>query len=585
MGREPRANVVRTTPDSTRSPAAGASRSRRSGGVPRILIADITPPNPDGHPARRIVGDSLEVGADLCSDDAAALDAEITYKVPGEPRWRTAPLRHDAGQDRWIGAFRFPTGGLYRYAVQAWIDPFAAWRRRLRLHLAAAAVEADLLDERERGAELLRRAAERAESADRDALLEAASALEDAGVGVREASAAALGERVGKRMRGLGERQDATRSAVLEVIVERKRARVGSWCVLAEPLRPEPSAEAIAGAVQRIVRLGFDVLCLPAGLDRPHRQRFMVAARALGLEVALAWEPGKPGRRRRRAIASHAFWGDDSTRLWEAELATLRGHIRDGVRAFAVSQPQAWPLPFWSWLIATVHADHPDVVFVCAAAAAPKRVLALARLGFSQSVRDLPRLTPGEHRDACARFAATPLLDVARPHVRIDLRAAGPAAVRRADLLLAATLSPALGVVADPELLATPAWAHDMRTLLRIRRENRALQSSWNVAGLETENPALLGIWRGEGRNDVLVVVNLDPERAQEGWLHVPPELLPEGKDAAYPVRDLLTGATYTWRGPRNFVRLDPQRGHVGHVLRVERSGLVRARRDAGPGG
>jgi starch synthase (maltosyl-transferring) len=35
-------------------------------------------------------------------------------------------------------------------------------------------------------------------------------------------------------------------------------------------------------------------------------------------------------------------------------------------------------------------------------------------------------------------------------------------------------------------------------------------------------------------------------------------------------VQDLLTGARYTWRGRRNYVRLDP-RTAVGHVLRVER--------------
>ena len=42
------------------------------------------------------------------------------------------------------------------------------------------------------------------------------------------------------------------------------------------------------------------------------------------------------------------------------------------------------------------------------------------------------------------------------------------------------------------------------------------------------------------------------------------------GEDEPYVVHDLLTGARYTWRGPRNYVRLDP-RVQVGHVLRVER--------------
>ena len=36
-------------------------------------------------------------------------------------------------------------------------------------------------------------------------------------------------------------------------------------------------------------------------------------------------------------------------------------------------------------------------------------------------------------------------------------------------------------------------------------------------------------------------------------------------------VNDLLTGAHYTWRGSRNYVRLDPKTGPVAHVFVIER--------------
>ena len=37
------------------------------------------------------------------------------------------------------------------------------------------------------------------------------------------------------------------------------------------------------------------------------------------------------------------------------------------------------------------------------------------------------------------------------------------------------------------------------------------------------------------------------------------------GADEAYEVEDLLTGARYTWRGARNYVRFDPdiRQGHI----------------------
>jgi starch synthase (maltosyl-transferring) len=40
--------------------------------------------------------------------------------------------------------------------------------------------------------------------------------------------------------------------------------------------------------------------------------------------------------------------------------------------------------------------------------------------------------------------------------------------------------------------------------------------------------------------------------------------------DRPYVVRDLLSGARYTWRGVRNYVRLDPNE-NPGHVFLVER--------------
>jgi starch synthase (maltosyl-transferring) len=70
--------------------------------------------------------------------------------------------------------------------------------------------------------------------------------------------------------------------------------------------------------------------------------------------------------------------------------------------------------------------------------------------------------------------------------------------------------------------------------------------------------------------SDLLIAVNLDPHRPQETMVDVPIEDMGLGVDEPYAVHDLLTGARYTWRGRRNYVRLDP-RTAVGHVLRVER--------------
>ena len=41
-------------------------------------------------------------------------------------------------------------------------------------------------------------------------------------------------------------------------------------------------------------------------------------------------------------------------------------------------------------------------------------------------------------------------------------------------------------------------------------------------------------------------------------------------ENEAYEVNDLLTGIRYTWRGSRNYVRLDPTE-RVAHLFRITR--------------
>ena len=70
--------------------------------------------------------------------------------------------------------------------------------------------------------------------------------------------------------------------------------------------------------------------------------------------------------------------------------------------------------------------------------------------------------------------------------------------------------------------------------------------------------------------DDFLIAVNTDPRHVQETMVHVPIHEMGIDDDQPYVVRDLLSGARYTWRGVRNFVRLDPSET-PGHVLLVER--------------
>jgi starch synthase (maltosyl-transferring) len=76
-----------------------------------------------------------------------------------------------------------------------------------------------------------------------------------------------------------------------------------------------------------------------------------------------------------------------------------------------------------------------------------------------------------------------------------------------------------------------------------------------------------------DGKNVTLTVVNLSLHSVHSGWVHLDLQALGVEADKPFQVVDLLTEAYYTWKGPRNYVQLDP---HVlpAHIFLVRRNQL-----------
>src|SRR5690348_14882443 len=72
---------------------------------PAIAIEDVRPEIDGGHwPVKRVVGDEVEVSADIFKEGHDLLQARIIYRAVDEPDWREAPMRA-VENDRWAGAF------------------------------------------------------------------------------------------------------------------------------------------------------------------------------------------------------------------------------------------------------------------------------------------------------------------------------------------------------------------------------------------------------------------------------------------------------------------------------------------------
>ncbi|MFQ5600142.1 MAG: alpha-1,4-glucan--maltose-1-phosphate maltosyltransferase [Candidatus Krumholzibacteriia bacterium] len=668
----------------TRRARSGTNGARqraveRASHARRIRIENVVPRLAGGRYAvKRIVGDTFEVGADVLRDGHEVLGARICYRVPGEPRWRFAPMRSDPRRDRWTGTFRLQNGGRFLYTVEAWVDVFATWQRDLEKRVEAGAD--DLRPELEVGRELLLQAASRAAGTDRELLEGAAAVLHDGATAAREVARTVLDRQLSKRMRIYGERRDGVRfGPPLSCVVDRKRARCAAWYEMfprsqgPEPGRPGTFADA-ERSLQRIAALGFDVVYLPPvhPIGRTNRkgrnnglaaqpgdpgspwaignaegghtsvdpglgtledfEHFVQTARTFGMEVALDYalqcSPDHPWVRehpewffvRPDGSIRHAenppkkyedifpldLWCENRAELWQACLDVLLFWIARGVRTFRVDNPHTKPFPFWEWLIGTVKREHPDVILLSEAFTRPMPMKTLAKIGFTQSYSYFTwRNTARELREYFQELTQTEMAEYFRPNLFTntpDILSAylqeGGGAAFRVRLLLAATLSPLYGIYSGFELCENvPLGAgseeylnsekyeirwrdwnapgninEDIAKINRIRRENWALQLFTNLRFHESENEQILFYEKSipGGKNDLFIAVNLDPHTAQEGMLHVPIDRLGLGPNDAYPVEDLLTGVRYTWRGVRNYVRLDPSR-QVGHVLRVVR--------------
>ena len=91
--------------------------------VKRVVIEGITPEVEGGRfPAKRIVGDSVVVEADLLADGQDPVAGALLVRHEQDPRWKEVPLQ-PLVNDRWRGQFTVEKAGTYRYTLEGWVQP------------------------------------------------------------------------------------------------------------------------------------------------------------------------------------------------------------------------------------------------------------------------------------------------------------------------------------------------------------------------------------------------------------------------------------------------------------------------------
>jgi starch synthase (maltosyl-transferring) len=307
------------------------------------------------------------------------------------------------------------------------------------------------------------------------------------------------------------------------------------------------------------------------------------------------------------------FESKDWRALWTELKSVFDFWITQGVKIFRVDNPHTKSFAFWEWTIGEINRAHPDVIFLAEAFTRPKVMHRLAKAGFTQSYTYFTwRISKRELTEYFTELTSGPGRDYFRPNVwpntpdilhealQLGLR---PVFALR--LVLAATLSANYGIYGPPfELMESKPrepgseeyldsekyqlrhWgltrADSLRYLIarinRIRNENPPLQADHSLRFCPIDNEALVAYLKTDsGGAAILTIVNLDPYKAQSGWVDLDLNALQLDEAEPYQVHDLLGEQRFIWRGRHNYVMLDPARTPA-HVFKVRR--LIRKEPD-----
>ncbi len=214
------------------------------------------------YPVKREVGDELSVRADIFKEGHDLLSAVLLHRKKGSGQWSETPMeRVNAGLDLWGGGFLLTENTRYEYTIEAWTDHFETWRSEVGKKVDDGQdVDLDLRE----GRQLVEETAGRSGDGRLAKLLDRFDAAS-----YGERLDLVFSEEARKLMARHPDRSRATRyPKVLEVVVDRVRARYGAWYEMfprsggTEPGRSATFREA-GERLPDISRMGFDVVYLP----------------------------------------------------------------------------------------------------------------------------------------------------------------------------------------------------------------------------------------------------------------------------------------------------------------------------------
>lgn len=639
-------------------------------GKTRVIIENVQPLVDGGlYPAKRTIGERVDVTASIFGDGHDHIRAEVLYKKKEATQWERVEMI-PTFNDEWKVSFYVPEKGIYVYTIQAWVDHFDTWYDGFK---KKANAKVDVKVELMEGAILLRTLGK----SNKD-LITLARKLEDT-QRYQAAIDLVLSEEFASVVHSNPLRENETKlNQEISIQVEHAKANFSSWY---EFFPRSASLEAgkhgtfqdCIRLLPRIAAMGFDVLYFPPihpigkinrkgknnnvrslpgepgspwaiGSDEGGHKSILPAlgtlddfkkliteSKKLGIDVAMdiafqcapdhpyvqehpEWFKQRPDGsiqyaenppKKYQDIYPFNFESDNWKALWEELRSVLFFWMEQGVTIFRIDNPHTKPIPFWHWVIAEVQNKNPDVIFLSEAFTRPKVMASLAKVGFTQSYTYFTwRVSKQELIEYVNDLVYGPSRNYFRPNFWPNTPDILPYHLQNQGdnsfilrYALAATLSSNYGVYgpsyefyentpvegreeyynSEKYELRNYDWKRtnrmtDIMSLLnKIRKENAALQSTWNVQFCPIENNQIIAFIKATDdlSNIILVVANLDTNRGQSGYVQLPKERLKLTDKVNIKLHDLITDEHYTWTQEWNFVDLSPNKMPF-HLFKLE---------------
>ncbi len=230
----------------------------------RIVIENVKPQLDSGaFFIKRIVGQKIEVTANVFSDGHDIIAASVKFKHENDKKWQDIRMK-ERSNDEWLAEFNVEKQGYYSYFVESWVDYALNWQHGTERKIDDnQQVKSELLE----GAEYCHAILKSASIAENAFLNNAINAFQDE-KRYEEAIKIALSEELRIIFLAHPTRTLANSSLELKVYVDRKKALFSTWYEFfprsaAQEKGKHGTFKDCEKLLPRVAAMGFDTLYFP----------------------------------------------------------------------------------------------------------------------------------------------------------------------------------------------------------------------------------------------------------------------------------------------------------------------------------